>query len=123
VTPRSTPRLWLPTLLVAGALLACGDRRPPLVFSPAELPEAQVGQSYSATISVSGNVTPVGDLFVEAGTLPAGLELTFNQGSDRAEVSGTPTDAGTAKFTLGAWCFGTNVSGQTGQQDYELVVK
>jgi len=34
-----------------------------------------------------------------------------------------PTETGTFKFTVGAWCLGTNVSGQTGQREYELVVK
>jgi hypothetical protein len=109
--------------MLAAALLACGDRRPALVFSPAELPEAQVGQAYSATISVSGNVTPVGDMYVESGALPAGLQLTFDETSRTAEISGTPTESGTFKFTVGAWCFGTNVSGQTGGREYELAVK
>ena len=117
-------RLWAPVLLLAATLLACrGGQRPALVFAPAELPEAQVGQSYSATISVSGNVTPVGDVFVDAGTLPAGLQLNFDEASRTAELSGAPTEAGTFKFTVGAWCLGTNVSGQTGQREYELVVK
>ena len=123
MTPRGAPRLWVPALLLAAALLACGDRRPALVFSPAELPQAQVGQPYSATFSISGNVTPVGDMFVDTGTLPPGLQLTFDEASRTAELSGTPTEAGTFKFTVGAWCFGTNVSGQTGQREYELVVK
>ena len=123
MTARGGARLWVPGLLLAAALLACGGRRPDLVFSPAELPEAQVGQSYSATISVSGNVTPVGDMFVESGTLPAGLQLTFDEASRTAELSGTPTESGTYQFTVGAWCLGTNVSGQTGQREYELVVK
>jgi hypothetical protein len=120
---RSAERLWVPGVLLAAALLACGDRRPALVFSPAELPEAHVGQPYSATISVSGNVTPVGDMFVESGTLPAGLQLIFDKASRTAQISGTPTKTGTFKFTAGAWCLGTNISGQTGQREYELAVK
>ncbi len=124
VIARGAPRLWAPLLLLAAALLACGDRRPAaLAFSPAELPEAQVGRPYSATISVSGNVTPVGDMFVDTGALPPGLQLTFDETSRTAEISGTPTEAGTFKFAVGAWCFGTNVSGQTGEQEFELVVQ
>ena len=122
MTARSAPRLWAP-LLLAAALLACGDRRAALVFSPAELPEAQVGQPYSASISVSGNVTPVGDMFVDTGALPPGLLLDFDETSRTAELSGTPTEIGTFKFAVGAWCFGTNVSGQTGEHSYTLVVK
>ena len=121
--PRAA-RLWLPALLLAGALLACrGGGRPALVFSPADLPPAQAGQAYSATISISHNETPVGDMYVDSGALPAGLALVFDETSRTAQISGTPSQAGTFKFTVGAWCFGTNVSGQTGQHEYELVVQ
>ena len=123
MTARGIWRLWAPGLLLGAVLLACGDRRPALVFSPAELIEAQVGESYSVTISISGNVTPVGDMYLESGALPAGLQLTFDETSRTAEISGTPTESGTYKFTVGAWCFGTNVSGQNGQRAYELVVR
>jgi hypothetical protein len=124
VTVFGGSRLWVPGLLLAAALLACrGGQRPALVFAPADLPEAQAGQAYSATVTVSGNVTPVGDMFVESGALPAGLQLSFDETSRTAKISGTPTESGTFKFTVGAWCLGTNVSGQTGQREYELVVK
>jgi hypothetical protein len=116
--------MWLPVLLLAGALLACrGGQRPDLVFSPADLPEAQVGQPYSVTLTVSGNETPVGDMYLDSGALPAGLDLTFDEDSRTAQISGTPTEAGTFNFTVGAWCYGTNVNGQTGEHAYELVVK
>jgi hypothetical protein len=110
--PTSTPIPW-PT-------------RPPghrLTFSPTELPEAEVGQSYQVTIVISDNHTPVGDVFLESGTLPPGLTLTFLESTDTAEISGTPEEAGTFEFVIGAWCFGTNVSGDTGEHAYTLVVR
>ena len=117
-------RLWAPGLLLAAALLACrGGQRPALVFSPTELPEAQVSQVYSATITVSENVTPVGGMSVDISALPAGLEFTFDETARAATISGTPTETGTFKITVSAWCFGTNVSGQTGEHEYQLVVK
>jgi hypothetical protein len=110
---------------LAAALLACrgGGQRPALVFAPAELPEAQAGQAYSATITVSENVTPVGGMSVDSRALPAGLEFTFDETARAATLSGTPTETGTFKITVSAWCYGTNVSGQTGEREYELVVK
>ncbi|MEP7359611.1 MAG: putative Ig domain-containing protein [Anaerolineales bacterium] len=121
---RTSPRLWLPGLLLAAALLACrGGQRPDLVFSPAELPQAQVGRAYSVAITISENATPVGGMSVESGALPAGLELKFDETSRTAQISGTPTESGTFKFTASAWCFATNVSSQNGQKEYELVVK
>ncbi|MBN1954092.1 MAG: hypothetical protein JW900_03475 [Anaerolineae bacterium] len=114
----------LPLLLLFGFLLCgCESQGPMLIFSPAELPPATVGQPYQVTIVVSENDTPVGDMFVEDGSLPPGLAFVFLEGADSAEISGTPTEAGTFEFTVGAWCFGTNVSGDTGQQLYTLVVE
>ena len=39
------------------------------------------------------------------------------------QISGTPTVSGTFNFTISVWCYGTNVSGQTADQQYVLVVK
>ena len=97
--------------------------RAALEFSPDKLVDAVVGQPYQAVISVSNNETPVGDIYVSAGALPAGVTLEFVSGSSRsATLSGTPTAAGSYVFTVAAWCLGTNVSGQSGQHSYSLVV-
>lgn len=116
--------MWLAGLMLAGSLLAClgGSQRPELVFAPDTLPEAQAGQAYRVTISVTQNETPVGDMYVDTGELPPGLALTFDEASGTAEISGTPSQAGVTTFSVSAWCFGTNVSGQTGQKEYELTV-
>ncbi len=106
------------------AALACrGGGSPALVFSPDQLPIATVGQIYSVTITVSQNVTPVGQLSVSTADLPPGISFAFLKGQDSALLSGTPRQAGTYHFTVSAWCFGTNVSGQSGQRDYQLVVQ
>jgi hypothetical protein len=104
-------------------LVACDVGRAALSFSPDRLPSATAGQAYEAIITVSGNETPVGDIYVSNGALPAGITLDFSQGSaDNATLSGTPTAAGTYVFTVSAWCLGTNVSGQMGETNYTLVV-
>ena len=98
--------------------------RPALQFSPATLPDAQVGSSYAATITVSQAVTPVGGASVQHGALPAGLDLALAKELDNTiQISGTPTVAGTFSFTIYVWCYGTNVNGQTATQGYTLVVK
>jgi hypothetical protein len=94
-----------------------------LQFSPDSLPDAQVGQAYSVAITISGNETPVGQMSIAEGDLPAGLALQHEGGKSTATISGTPKEAGEFEFTLAAWCLGTNVSGQTGQRDYRLVVR
>jgi hypothetical protein len=107
-------------------LLACmlfTPARGPLVFQPDELPAAQAGISYEARIIISGNTTPAGAFSVSEGTLPAGLQLETLEGENAARIFGTPTRAGAYKFTIFVWCYGTNVSGQTGEKEYTLVVK
>jgi large repetitive protein len=111
------------TVLLAVSLAACTAGGGPLRFSPDRLPEAQSGQPYSAIISVTNNDTPVGDISVSGGALPAGMTLDFtNESSMSATLSGTPTAVGSYVFTVSAWCLGTNTSGQTGEQNYSLVV-
>ena len=109
--------------LALTAVLGCTPR-PALQFSPATLPDAQVGSSYAATITVSQAVTPVGSASVQDGALPAGLDLALAKELDNTiQISGTPTVAGTFSFTIYVWCYGTQVSGQTATQGYTLVVK
>lgn len=109
--------------LALTAVLGCTPR-PALQFSSATLPDAQVGSSYAATITVSQAVTPVGGVSVQDGALPAGLDLALaKEPGNTIQISGTPTVAGTFSFTIYVWCYGTNVSGQTATQGYTLVVK
>ena len=97
--------------------------RPALVFKPNQLASATIGQRYLARITITQNVTPVGEMSVASGGLPPGLNFTFRQGENAAEINGTPSKAGSYKFTVSAWCFGMNVSGQTGNHDYQLIVQ
>ena len=67
---------------------------PTIVANAAALPVAQAGAAYSQTLPVSGGTAPY---FVEltAGALPAGMKL-----SSAGVLSGTPTAAGPAAFTV-----------------------
>jgi hypothetical protein len=38
-------------------------------------------------------------------------------------IEGTPTQAGAFPLTISALCYGMNVSGQSGQKEYRLVIK
>jgi hypothetical protein len=112
-------------LLLVGSVLACynGEDRPDLSFTPTELPEARAGEFYGVTITVTGGETPVGQFWVEAGELPVGLTIQHDTGASTAELSGTPEEAGSYAFTIGASCLGTSVSGQRGSVQYELLVR
>jgi len=94
----------------------------PHKFSPDSLPAAQVGTPYEARIQISLNNTPVGDFFISEGSLPEGMKFTFLDGEDAATITGAPTESGEFKFTVTVWCFGTQVSGQTGEMTYTLTV-
>lgn len=95
-----------------------------LKFEPDKLPDSQVGAAYEVEIHVTQNRTPVGDFAISEGALPAGLELTKVEGiEDTAKISGAPEESGTFTFTVSVWCYGTNVSGQTGDKEYTIVVE
>jgi hypothetical protein len=66
-----------------------------LALTTSSLPDGQVGVAYSETLAASGGVTPY-TWAVISGSLPAGLSLNSSTG----EISGTPTTAETANFTV-----------------------
>ena len=110
--------------LLSAALACRGGGGPAvLAFSPDQLPPATAGQPYQVLITVSQNTTPVFQMSVGQADLPPGLSFAFIRNQNAAEISGTPQRAGTYHFTVSAYCFGTNVSGQTGHHDYQLVVQ
>jgi hypothetical protein len=119
------PNWLIPIMALLCASLAClgGGGQPALVFSPDQLPSAALGQPYSAIIIITQNVTPVGQMSVARAELPPGLTFIFQKGQSAGEIKGVPSQAGTFKFTVSAWCFGTNISGQSGHHDYQLVVQ
>jgi hypothetical protein len=115
--------LGIACALALTAVIGCTPRSA-LQFSPATLPDAQIGSSYVATITVTQAATPVGGASVQDGALPAGLDGALaKEPIDTIQISGTPTVAGTFSFTISVWCYGTQVSGQTATQGYTLVVK
>lgn len=88
------------TQLVTGnGKLVVGNAVAPLsITSPFTMPQATVGQAYSANIGTVANVTggtPPYSYALSSGTLPAGLAL-----SATGTVSGTPTTAGTSNFSV-----------------------
>ena len=69
---------------------------PPLVISTSSaLPTATVGVSYSQTLTATGGAAPY-TWSIRTGALPAGLSLNSATG----QISGTPTAAGLANFTV-----------------------
>ncbi len=84
-----------------------------ITISPASLTGGTVGTAYSQTVTQTGLVgTPAWS--VSVGTLPAGLSIAGATGV----ISGTPTTAGTASFTVSV----TNDAGCTQTKVYSIAV-
>ena len=66
---------------------------PALTISTSSLPAGQVSIAYSQTLQSSGGTSPY-KWSISAGALPSGLSLSA------AQISGTPSAAGTANFTV-----------------------
>ncbi|HMV81641.1 MAG TPA: putative Ig domain-containing protein [Blastocatellia bacterium] len=84
-----------------------------ITVNPAGLPNATAGTAYNQTISATGGNGAV-TFAVTSGTLPAGLTLNGANGV----LSGTPTTAGTANFTVTA----SDATGCPGSRAYALTV-
>jgi hypothetical protein len=65
-------------------------------ITPASLNQGAVGSFYSQTFTAAGGLTPHGSWAVASGSLPAGLNLNPATGV----LSGTPSGAGLASFTI-----------------------
>jgi hypothetical protein len=106
------------TITATDGLAATGSRayvvtvNPALTVNPATLAAATVGSAYSQTVSSTGGTGSVA-FSVTAGALPAGLSLNAATG----QITGTPTSAATANFTITA----TDSVGATGARAYSLV--
>jgi len=85
--------------------------QPPLVLTPATLPDATLNQPYSQSITASGGSAPY--VYQGAVALPPGLSM-----SPDGLVSGTPAVAGVHMFTVQA----TDRYGVTGSQQHSLTV-
>jgi len=81
----------------------CTQTYPELVITTTSLPNAKVGQAYSATLTATGG-SGNNMWLKESGTLPNGITL-----SQSGVLSGTPTTAGT--HTVGVYVRSNNGSG------------
>ena len=86
---------------------------PALSITPTTLAEGRVGVSFNQTLTASGGTAPY-TFQVTTGSLPSGLTL-----SESGSLTGTPTTAGTASFTLTV----TDASGCRGTQTYTMEIK
>ena len=84
----------------------------PLALAPATLPDGTVGAAYRAHLTAGGGDAPHA-FAVTAGALPGGLALAAD-----GALTGTPTAAGTASFTVTA----TDARGYTGSRAYTVAV-
>jgi len=85
----------------------------PMQITTASLANAAVGSPYSATLSELGGIRPL-SWSIASGSLPSGLSLNPSTGT----ISGTPTTAQTASFTVKLEDFGP----LTATKSYTLTV-
>ncbi len=110
VTDSQTPTAAYNTLATSIVI------NPVLTFPPATLQPGTIGQSYSATVTASGGVSPYSYTIV-FGSLPDGLTLT-GSGTGAGNIMGTPTTAGTFNFTVQA----TDTVSETATEAFTIVI-
>ena len=94
------------------ALVSITVTPPAITLTPADLPEATAGASYTTQLGASGGTDPY-TYSITSGTLPSGVLL-----SPEGQMSGTPVAAGTFTFTVTA----TDSVSFSGEKIYTLMV-
>lgn len=84
-----------------------------LTLSPATLPDAIVGQPYTASVSATGSTALPFTFSIASGALPDGLSLGAGGG-----ISGVPSTAGSSQVSIQAH----DANGDVGSVDYAMVV-
>lgn len=84
-----------------------------LAIEPAALQDGQLGQSYSLDLNVISGSAPY-SWVLSSGALPSGLNLDPVNGT----LSGTPSQAGSANFTVQV----TDNAGAVGEKTYDLSI-
>jgi hypothetical protein len=79
----------------AGVTQSSNSPPPRLAISTSSVATGNVGTPYSASLAASGGTAPY-QWSITVGALPAGLTLNTSSGT----ISGTPSSAGTANFTV-----------------------
>ncbi len=90
----------LAAVLLISACATREDRPPVLEINPPQPEPAQVGEDYSAQLSVQGQQQPLRKVEIVSGELPPRLQLEWNQGEGDLLVRGTPSQAGQWDFEL-----------------------
>src|SRR5437773_942960 len=103
-TPRSTPTTTRPTAT---------PTLPPLAITPGTMPLGEVGIAYPTVSFAATGGKPPYTWSINAGAPPPGITLASNS------VSGTPTAAGTAPFTIAA----TDAAGHVATSARSIVVQ
>lgn len=93
--------------------LIINDSCPLIFIKPSELPSAQIGTSYSQTLTAEGGVQPY-YYSIKSGNLPPGISL-----SREGTISGTPIESGSFNFLVTA----NDSINCEGSQSYSLTVE
>lgn len=97
------------TMIIAPLIPSC----PTITVNPATLPGGSIGSAYSQTLSASGSTNPPVTFSITSGSLPVGLTL-----SPAGAITGVPTTAGTASFTVTA----TDTAACPGSRPYTIII-
>ena len=102
------------SLIIGGLLVSCGNDCEFIGIATDDLPDAVLGQEYSAVIEHNSTCSPASKLVqITEGQLPAGLDFNGN-----GTISGIPTEVIESEFEIMyRVCFGTGSFGPTGCTD------
>lgn len=109
-------RFFLTAFLAGLATMLFAQPGPGVTFSPATLPDAGYGATYSQTLTVTGGM-PSYTFTISSGHLPAGITL-----SPAGVMSGTPTATGKFTFTVKAQGNGPGPGPKSTTKNYTLTV-
>lgn len=110
-------------LMYKAALVSSCAMRPAIKIQPKDLLAGNKNRYYLAKIKAINASTPIASVNISSGRLAKGLHIVHKKDNHHFHIEGIPQEEGEFAFTLAVSAYGTQCVGQSGKQNYRMIIR